>query len=63
MLKSKAAYKNLEQASIVGIKIILRELQAENTQAKEIRLVLKKNWENLNGILYYRGFLYVFELI
>lgn len=45
------------------MRLFLAEIQVENTQAKAIKLELRINKEDINGVLYYEGHVYIFELI
>ncbi len=43
----------------------LTELQANNQQAKEIKVkgIIKKDWEDINELLYFQGLLYISKII
>ncbi len=60
----KLVYKSFYIANIGLIRLRLLELQDNNIETKQLRSKkLLKNWKNIDGVLYYKSFSYICEII
>ena len=65
-LQRELASENPYTASIIGMRLRLHELQAEDEQARKLKAnqqLGQQGWDNIDGVLHHQGLPYVPEII
>ena len=62
-LQEELASESLYTASISGMRLRLHKLQVKDKKAQKTRAENLEDWDNIDGVLHYQGFLYVPEII
>ena len=63
LFQSKLSSKSPYTVSIDGMRLRLYKLQAKDEQARKTRAEHSEGWDDINGVLHHKGFLYVPEII